>query len=257
MIGTPEIATAGGEPPSAGVRPAAAIVLRRVRVHFGDQPVLRGVDLEVAAGTRLALLGPNGAGKTTLIRVLGGLLRPSEGDALIGGRSFAADGMSIRRSIGLVGHQSYLYPELTVGENLELYARLYRVRRRAERIRELLERIGLSDRRADRVRSLSRGMTQRLTLARALLHDPAVLLLDEPDAGLDADAFAILEEILLSASARGRTTLLTTHDLDHALRLADRVAILRDGRIVDESSTGGLGVAALRERYARATAPRR
>jgi heme exporter protein A len=184
-------------------------------------------------------------------------LRPSEGDALIGGRSFAADGMSIRRSIGLVGHQSYLYPELTVGENLELYARLYRVRRRAERIRELLERIGLSDRRADRVRSLSRGMTQRLTLARALLHDPAVLLLDEPDAGLDADAFAILEEILLSASARGRTTLLTTHDLDHALRLADRVAILRDGRIVDESSTGGLGVAALRERYARATAPRR
>ncbi|HYU17462.1 MAG TPA: heme ABC exporter ATP-binding protein CcmA [Chloroflexota bacterium] len=232
---------------------APPIEARGLRVTFGDQAVLRGLDLVVGAGTRLAVLGPNGSGKTTLIRALGGLLRPTGGRILIEGQAYSSGGAAIRRSIGLVSHQGYLYPELTVWENLRFYAKLYRVPEWEDRAREVLKRMGLYQRRAERAASLSRGMAQRLTLARALLHDPSILLLDEPDTGLDARAFATLEALLREVE---RTVVLTTHDLDHALRLADEIAVLHGGHLVDRVPSAHLDPTALRDRYAAATLPR-
>lgn len=244
----------GAAPPAApavaGSR-ALAIEARAVTVSFGEQLALRRATLRVEAGERLALVGPNGAGKTTLLRALAGLLRPASGDIRFGGDSLLQDRDRARRSIGFVGHQSLLYPELTAWENLQFYARLYGVANRAERVAGVLEQIGLSGRRDARLAALSRGMTQRLALARAILHDPPILLLDEPDAGLDVGALGALERIL--RANRRRTVVLTTHDFDQALRLCDRVVILDRGRVADEAATGELDSRALRRRYDDAT----
>lgn len=245
-----------------------AIEARAIRIDFDDRAVLKGVDLQVARGARTALLGCNGAGKSTLIRTLCGLMRPTSGEVLLDGRRLASDPSSVRRQIGVVGHQSYLYPELTVAENLQFYARLYRIPQSAARVTAVLDTVGLSERRHERAQALSRGLTQRLALARAILHDPPILLLDEPDAGIDLHGMAMLAAVLgvvrtddaLMESAepkphrRPRTVLLSTHDFGHALRLCDTVAILHDGRIVDLIDTADLELSELNERFARLTA---
>jgi heme exporter protein A len=227
---------------------AAAIEVRGLRVDFGDRAALRGVDLTVAYGSRVALMGPNGAGKTTLLRVMAGLLRPTSGNVRIEDQAYAESGSNIRATLGVLGHQSYMYPELTVWENLRLFASLYQVPAWTSRAEDVLERVGLLDRRAERVEYLSRGMIQRLNLARAILHDPVVLLLDEPDAGLDAGALEALESILSGGFGSGgrptdrpRTIVFTTHDVMCAGRLADLVVWLREGRIVDRRSAADLG----------------
>jgi heme exporter protein A len=231
---------AAAAPSDSDLGTAAAIETRALRVDFGDRAALRGVDLSVAYGSRVALMGPNGAGKTTLLRVMAGLLRPTSGNIRIEGQEYADSGSSIRAKLGMLGHQSYLYPELTVWENLRLFAGLYRVPAWTSRAEDVLDRVGLLDRRAERVEYLSRGMIQRLNLARAILHDPVVLLLDEPDAGLDAGALDALELIFTEGLGSGgrpadrpRTIVFTTHDVSYAGRLADLVVSLRDGRIVD------------------------
>jgi len=232
-----------------------AVEVRALRVVLGEQPALRGVNLTVARGTRLALVGPNGAGKSTLLRVLAGLLRPESGEVAIHGHTLASDPWGLRRAVGLVGHHAMLHPDLTARENLMVYARLYGLDRAAERVEDGLRAVAVADRATSRVATLSRGMLQRLTLARALLHDPAVLLLDEAETGLDGRARDLLAATLEDASSR-RTVVLTSHDLSYVHEVADEVAFMRAGRIVERVRTADLDAAALRQRYADALARR-
>jgi heme exporter protein A len=183
---------------------------RKLGRRFGDKRVLRGVDFDLGAGGCLVVTGPNGSGKTTLLRICAGLAIPTEGEL-----SVAAG----RAEIGYLGHEPLVYRELTALENLQLYGRLYRVPERRERIGMLLERFGLWDVRHDRVASYSRGMTQRLALCRVLLHDPALLVLDEPYTALDA-AGAELLDAQLAELRGGRTFLVSTHDPDRLAPLA-------------------------------------
>lgn len=214
---------------SAGLPAGDAIEARGIRVAFGATVALRGVDLRVPWGARLALLGPNGAGKSTLLRVLATLSRPTSGAVRVAGYDALADTIAVRRLIGVVAHQTFLYDELTALENLHFYGALYDVPDLAERATALLDAVGLATKRNARVGGLSRGQQQRLTVARALLHDPPILILDEPDTGLDLAAFALLERLLLAGE---RTIVLTTHNLRQAVRLCDRAAILNAGRFV-------------------------
>ena len=178
--------------------------------RYGGHAVLRDVAFEVAAGGTLVVTGPNGAGKTTLLRLLAGLAAPTRGSLEV----------AVARSrIGLVGHEPLVYRELTALENLDLYGRLYRVRERRERIGMLLERFGLWDARHQRVSSYSRGMTQRLALCRALLHEPSLLILDEPHSALDADAAALLDDEL-AALAGSHTLVVSSHDPERLWPLA-------------------------------------
>jgi heme exporter protein A len=196
--------------------------------HAASPPALVDVNLGVSAGERLLLLGPNGAGKSTFLRVFAGLMRPTAGQALVAGEPAARS----RGRVGVVSHATYLYEELSTLENLRLYAELYGVAEPRSRAVEMLGQVGLPELRDKRVGELSRGQQQRVTLARALLHDPAVLLLDEPDTGLDLAAFVLLEELITSRA--DRTVVLTTHNLASGLRLGTRAAILAHGRIVHE-----------------------
>ncbi|MGC8825601.1 MAG: heme ABC exporter ATP-binding protein CcmA, partial [Anaerolineae bacterium] len=181
-----------------------AVEARGISKAFGRYRVLRGVDLRIEQGEFLALLGPNGAGKTTFLRILATLSRPTEGRAWINGQPLDGDTRRVRQQIGLVSHQTFLYGDLTAEENLRFYGRLYRVPALEDRIAELLERVGLYERRHDPVRTFSRGMQQRLSIARAVLHDPPVLLLDEPDTGLDQQAARMLRELLSLMGAEQR-----------------------------------------------------
>jgi heme ABC exporter ATP-binding subunit CcmA len=215
---------------------ANAVVATDVRKTFEFKPVLRGVSLTVPTGATVALLGPNGAGKTTLLRILATLARPSAGEVTIDGLDLRRDAQAIRGRLGYLGHQPLLYDELTAGENLDFFARMYGVKDRQARVDALLERVGLRQKGRDRVRDLSRGQTQRLALARALLHDPRLLLLDEPDSGLDEQGVALLEEILRERLAASQTTIVTTHDLTWGLRVADRTVALLAGRVMYDGS---------------------
>lgn len=213
---------------------------------FGAKPVLRGVSLSVARGHCLTLLGPNGAGKTTLLRVLATLSLPDAGRAHVAGYDVVRDAAALRRVVGYVGHQPHLYDELTATENLVFFARMYGLRDAGARARKLLERVGLLGRAADRARTLSRGQLQRLALARGILHEPRVLLLDEPDTGLDEAAIALLRELVEERKSQGRTTLLTTHHLERGLALGDDVAVLARGRIGYTERASALDVDQLR-----------
>ena len=218
---------------------------------FGGKVALEDVDLDVAEGEFLTLVGPNGAGKTTLVRILATLTRPTGGSVRVAGYDLARQGAEARRRIGLASHQTLLYGDLSAEENLRFYGRMYEVPELEERITALLQRVGLEHRRHDLVRTFSRGMQQRLSLARALLHDPAVLLLDEPYTGLDQQAAEVLREVLVTLGGRSRTVLMTTHNLERGLELCDRAAILVNGRIVHQASKGDLDVVSFRETYRR------
>lgn len=218
---------------------APAVLARDLRARFGAVPVLRGLTFRVDRGERLAIFGPNGAGKTTLLRVLAGALRPSAGQLRLFGLDPARAGPAVRARLGVLAHQTYLYGELTAAENLRLYGRLYGVRCLDQRVAEVLERVGLFGRRADRVDTLSRGLQQRLAIARAILHRPALLLLDEPDTGLDLPSYHLLENLLLGAEGR-RTVIMATHNLEQGRRLCRRALVLVGGRLVGELPTDEL-----------------
>ena len=198
--------------------------------RFGPVRALGVLDLVVRRGESLAIFGPNGAGKTTLLRVLSGVLLPSHGTLALFGES--PPGPSIRRRIGVVSHGSFLYGDLTARENLAFYAELFAIERPTERVEEMLAEVGLADWAERPVRSFSRGMEQRLGLARAFLHDPDLLLLDEPYSGLDPQAVRRLQEILARAHRQGKTLVLTTHDIESGLEVCDQAAILNRGRLV-------------------------
>jgi heme exporter protein A len=205
------------------------IETRALTKTFGHVPVLRGIDLTINAGECVALFGPNGAGKTTLLRVLATLARPTLGAVRVAGHALPAESESARRKLGVVAHQPLVYGDLTAEENLRFYARMYRADEGA--LPPLLERVGLAARRRDLARTFSRGMLQRLALARALLHAPEVLLFDEPYTGLDPTGAALLDAVLAELRAGGRTVLMTSHDLAHGFALADRSLVLVKGRL--------------------------
>jgi heme exporter protein A len=226
----------------------AAAVVRAVDVWkaFGRRTVLAGVDLQMQSGRTLAIVGPNGAGKTTLLRILATLSRPSSGSVEILGDDVLQDPIPARRRIGVVLSNSLLYDDLTAAENLRFYARLYGLPDATARIAELAQLVGLEGRLDERCGAYSRGMQQRLSLARALLHGPDLLLLDEPDAGLDPQTTADLRQMLRADGAARRAVVLTCHDLDLALQLAEDVAVMVAGRFTLAAPTQSLTTADLR-----------
>ena len=212
-------------------RPGVAIAVEGLEKSYREWPVLWDLDLTVPWGETLALFGANGAGKTTLLRILSTSVRPDGGTVRIAGRDLRGQTAGVRRRIGVVGHRSFLYEDLTPQENLTYYARLYGVEDRDGRVREALERVGLGSRANHRVRTLSNGMQKRAAIARAILHRPDVLLLDEPEAGLDRDSRRMLGELLADWTAEGRSAVLTTHDVNLGLALGHRAAVLTGGRL--------------------------
>jgi len=233
----------GGRPP--------AIRVRKLTKAFGHRAALRGVDLEVAEGEFLTLFGPNGAGKTTLIRIVASLARPSSGTVHVCGQDSlrSQEATAVRRQIGLISHNPLLYGDLTADENLRFFARLYDLPDPAVRIDAVLEQVGLASRRRDPVRTYSRGMVQRLTIARAVLHDPAIMLLDEPYTGLDLQAADMLRGVLQELVASNRTVILTTHNLEQGLEMCSRAAILNRGRIGWQGRRDEVDLAGMKEIY--------
>jgi heme exporter protein A len=228
-------------PSSDGAEGPALLEARGLRRSFGGLRVLRGVDLTVRAGEAVVVAGPNGAGKTTLLRLLAGLMRPEAGEVRVLGRPFRSGGEAARRAIGLVSHQSLLYDDLTLAQNLTFTARLYAVPRPAEAARAALESAGLGARAGDSPRRLSRGLTQRASIARALLHGPRVLLLDEPFTALDAGAAERLRAELARRMAAGLGMVVVTHRLSEVWGLATRIAVLAEGGwACDEPRSGAL-----------------
>jgi len=207
--------------------------------EFGPLRAVDGIGFSLGAGQLMTVFGPNGAGKTTLLRVLSGGLRPSEGEVYLREKRLLAGDPEWHRRIGVLSHQSFLYGHLTLEENLLFFGRLFGLRDLGRRIPERLEQVGLEHRARSLARTLSRGMRQRLALARTLLHDPEFVLLDEPYTGLDAHAAAVLRGVLASLKDGRRTVILVTHNISEGLELADKVAIQVRGRFVflDSRST--------------------
>ncbi len=209
------------------------IEARGVSKHFGRRKVLSWLDIRVGDGEIVALMGPNGAGKTTLLRILATLLEPSSGQVIIGGGDAREDPIRTRRLVGVVGHSTYTYDDLTALENLRFFWSMNSMPRRDFQRAgiEMLRRVGLSHRMNDRASVFSRGMRQRLAIARALIHSPKVLLLDEPFSSLDQKGVDILTQILMEERSRGCSVLIVTHDVQRIAALADRADILQGGRI--------------------------
>ncbi|HEV3050058.1 MAG TPA: heme ABC exporter ATP-binding protein CcmA [Longimicrobium sp.] len=226
-----------------------AVEARGVEKWYGPLPAVRGIDLALARGEFLTIFGPNGAGKSTLLRMLCGAVRPTRGTVRIGGEEVGGDEEGWRRRIGLLSHQTFLYPGLSAAENLDFYARLYELPDRASRVEQALRGVELLDRRDDRVRTFSRGMQQRLALARTLLHDPEVVFLDEPYTGLDPHASAMLRSVLDRLKDGRRTVVLVTHNLSQGLEQADRVAVQVGGRWVSDERRGEIDAAAWERVY--------
>ncbi len=230
---------------------APAIEASGLSKQFGAVRALDNVAVRVDRGESVALFGANGAGKTTLIRILTLGLRPAAGQFRISGFDHRTDPQQIRRRIGLISHQSLLYDQLTVSENLEFFAKLYGVEHPRRRCRELLDMIGLGHRAPDLLGTLSRGLQQRLSIARALVHDPPVIFLDEPFTGLDPQAAAMLRSALQELRDRGHSVLLVTHDLRLGLDLSDRWLLLVRGQVVDRGSSGATDPRMLERSYNR------
>ncbi len=225
------------------------IEVSRLTKVYGTSVALRGIDLTVPAGAVLTVLGHNGSGKTTLLRLLATLTRPTAGSGRVGGHDLVADRDDVRRLVGLVGHGTQLYDDLTALENLLFSAALHDVPAHRATAEAALARVGLEAQAGARTRELSSGMRRRVALARVILRQPRVLLLDEPFAGLDPDSAKRLEAYLHEFRAEGGAAILVTHGLGHGLALADRVAILAGGRLAAEQARGTLTEEALGQLY--------
>lgn len=202
---------------------------------YGHVMALRGVDLKLHHGEFMTVFGPNGAGKTTLIKILSAILRPTAGTVKISGQELQKDEGEIRKKIGLLSHNSFLYSNLTAQENLKFYGRIYGLAGLDGRVEAALEEVGLRERGSDLVRTYSRGMVQRLAIARTILHDPDILLLDEPYTGLDQHAAITLTRILGRLHTGSRSIVMTTHNIQQGLELCNTVAIQVRGKIVFRS----------------------
>ena len=235
--------------------PAArrSIETKGLTKSFGSQKALRDISLAIGEGEQLVVFGPNGAGKTTLIKILATLQRPSGGNAWINGIDIRSNPVQIRQCVGIVSHQTFLYNDLTVYENLKFYGKMYDVSDLEERIHSVTDYVQLGPRLHDRTGTLSRGLQQRASIARAIIHNPAVMLLDEPEVGLDAQAIDLMRQFLDTFAAGGGAAVITTHNLERGLELSDRAVILNRGRIVYQERLSGKDIDGFREVYQKHT----
>jgi heme exporter protein A len=234
-----------------GTSPRTIIEVRGLSRSFGKIVALRGIDLYIREGEFLTVFGPNGAGKTTLIGILSSLVKPTSGEILYRGKSIHDDSNMLRRAIGVIGHQSLLYTQLTARENLRFYGKMYGVADLEGRIDEVLEAIDLSHRANDASGTFSRGMLQRLSIGRAMLHRPLIYLLDEPYSGLDQHSADRLCEMLARFREDGKTILMTTHNLERGHELSNRNVIIVKGKIEYDEPSRGEGVESIRSTYYR------
>jgi ABC-type multidrug transport system ATPase subunit len=228
-----------------------AIEVRGLEKSFGEHRALRGIDLEANRNSCLAVFGPNGAGKTTLLKIMSTLLKPSAGKVFLDGMDIRGKSAEIRRNISLVSHQTFLYNDLTVFENLKFYGKMYDITDLDARIHEVSSWAELESRIQDKVGTLSRGLQQRASLARAVLHNPSFLFLDEPEVGLDPHASDMVSDILRNSDSGNRTVVITTHNLERGLELGDRIVIIDRGKIVYQALKDELMGIDFREIYNR------
>ncbi|WP_406657188.1 ABC transporter ATP-binding protein [Methanolobus sp. ZRKC2] len=212
----------------------AIISARGIQKSFGNHKALRNIDLELFKGESVAIFGPNGAGKTTLLKVLSTIITPTKGDVTVNGTDVKKNPSSVREMVGVISHETYLYDELTARENLKFFGNMYGLEksRLEERINELLEQVGLNQRADDRVGSFSRGMKQRLSIARALVHRPVILFMDEPYTGLDHQSAEAFENVLKILDRDNVTKIMVSHNIERAMHLCDRLLVMDRGEIV-------------------------
>lgn len=225
------------------------ISVKGVTKTFGNFEALRGIDLSVKKGEFLTLFGPNGAGKTTLIKLLATLTKPTSGKLTVSGYDTLKEAEKVRASVGVISHDPYLYENLSAFENIKFFGDMYGLPDAGTRSVELIKLLGLDKRMHDLVRTFSRGMKQRLSVARAIVHDPSVLLLDEPYTGLDQKGAQIFGDTLKWLKTHERTILMTTHNIEEGLHLSDRVGIIASGKIVYESATSDLDRNSFKDLY--------
>lgn len=225
------------------------IVAEGMTKSFGYIQALRGIDLKVKKGEFVTVFGPNGAGKTTLIKLLATLTKPTSGKVSIANHDIKKEPDKVRAMIGVISHDPYLYGNLSTLENIKFFASLYGISQAKEKAIEVIKQVGLENRMHDLVRTFSRGMQQRLAVARAIVHEPKILLLDEPYTGLDQHGGRIFGELLKWLKAENRTIVMTTHNLSEGLEISDRVLILDGGRIIYESDARGVELTRFKEIY--------
>jgi heme exporter protein A len=217
-----------------------SIEVKGLTMTFGHVKALKGIDLRLHTGEFMTIFGPNGAGKTTLIKILSALLRPTSGVVRITGRELPKESDEIRKKIGLLSHNSFLYANLSARENLDFYSRIYGMKRAGERIGAVLDEVGLTPKRDDLVKTYSRGMVQRLAIARTILLEPEIIFLDEPYTGLDQHAAVTLRKILARLHDGRRSIILTTHNIARGLELCDSVVIQVSGVTVYNDSSSSI-----------------
>ncbi|UCE97959.1 MAG: ABC transporter ATP-binding protein [Dehalococcoidia bacterium] len=226
-----------------------AIEVKGLTKSFGNQHALDGFDLIVEWGKTLAIFGPNGAGKTTLIKILASITKPSTGEVFINGLNLKDNADFIRSQIGIVSHQVFLYGNLTAHENLVFYSRMYDIADYKKRIHQVVSMLGMQSRLYDRIGTLSRGMQQRFSIARCLLHKPSIILLDEPETGLDQQAISMLWRALKEDGSEKLTIVFTSHSLERGLNTCDNFIILSKGKIAHQQPSKGLSLVGLQEIY--------
>ncbi|MEH7301212.1 heme ABC exporter ATP-binding protein CcmA [Neobacillus drentensis] len=210
------------------------IDIKKLTKQADNKLILRGIDLSIKKGETVAILGPNGAGKSTLLKVLATLIKPTSGLVKINGLDLKKDHIEIKKTLGYLPHSSLLYDHYSPLENLVFFGNIYGVKNVEEKAIQLVKEVGLSFFLNEPVKNFSRGMIQRIAIARAIVHDPEVLLLDEPHTGLDQGAITILNNVILSMKDKGATTLMVTHDFKQAAEICDRIIIVKNGKIVDD-----------------------
>lgn len=223
---------------------------------IGDKMILRGINLSIKKGETVAILGPNGAGKSTVLKILGGLIKSTSGEVKINGLDLKKDSYDIKKKLGFLAHNSFLYDHLTPLENLKFFGKLYGVKNVEERAKELIAEVGLKVFTHDPVRSFSRGMIQRIAIARAIIHQPEILLFDEPHTGLDQQAIKLLNDVIMRMRKEGSTIIMVTHDFQQAVETCDRFIIIKNGRVVDDLQNIEKNIDVITEKYMEQVASR-
>lgn len=225
------------------------IEIKKLTKQADNKLILRGIDLSITQGETVAILGPNGAGKSTLLKVLATLIKPTSGHVKINGLDLKKDHIEVKKMFGYLPHSSLLYDHYTPLENLVFFGNLYSVKDVEDRARKLVNEVGLSFFINEPVKNFSRGMIQRIAIARAIIHEPKIMLLDEPHTGLDQGAISILNNVVLSMKQKGCTTLMVTHDFKQAAEICDRIIIVKNGKIADDFKINSQSLSLVSEKY--------
>ncbi|MFS0776020.1 ABC transporter ATP-binding protein [Neobacillus sp. 3P2-tot-E-2] len=225
------------------------IEIKKLTKQADNKLILRGIDLSITQGETVAILGPNGAGKSTLLKVLATLIKSTSGFVKINGLDLKKDHIEVKKMFGYLPHSSLLYDHYTPLENLVFFGNLYGVKDVEDRARKLVNEVGLSFFINEPVKNFSRGMVQRIAIARAIIHEPKIMLLDEPHTGLDQGAISILNNVVLSMKQKGCTTLMVTHDFKQAAEICDRIIIVKNGKIADDFKINSQSLSLVSEKY--------